>query len=667
MFKAFGRRSIGSQNDSHLFKSGGSKLKLILKTVVFYTALFFSLHLQGQIALQDDTILIKEVEIKGKQLYQRHIGFKITNLDSSLIKDYNHRTLADLISNNSGIYIKTYGSGGLATPSFRGTGPGHTQISWNNINLNNPMIGQFDLSLIPAGFIDNINIFYGGGSMSINSGSFGGVIDLETKPDWNDQTVIYLNPGLGSFGTHSGLVKIKAGKAGFQSVSKAFYINSDNNFSYLNSISSQIPFWETRKNSEVRQRGFIQELYYRKLRHTFSARFWYQSASRNLPVPITSPTMNPPEKQYDESIRALIRYGFSKGPTDLNFTGALISDKLEYTNEIASVKSGNFSKRIVLRNNIVHRINEILKVEIALNNELNIVNTNNYAEGKIRNIASVDGLAEADITHWLAARLLVREILQNSKFLTPDFSASAEIRPFREKNYLIKTGFSKNSKIPTLNDMYWSPGGNPELENETGYSSEITWEMTEPLSKSVRIKNEITFFRNYISNMIQWHPGDFSYWEADNISNLVTTGLEAGININYIGSAFGAMLNAGYSMTRATNTGLITDNTGSAAKQLAYIPLNQINALLRISWKQFYSIINTSYTGRRFLNVDNSQYLPQYSISDFNLGIRLNAGNTNYDMGFIIENIFDVNYQNIAYYPMPGRSYMFSVIFQFIK
>lgn len=642
-------------------------MKLILKTVVFYTALFFSLHLQGQIALQDDTILIKEVEIKGNQLYQRHIGFKITNFDSSLIKDYNHQTLADLISKNSGIYIKTYGSGGLATPSFRGTGPGHTQISWNNINLNNPMIGQFDLSLIPAGFIDNINIFYGCGSMSINSGSFGGVIDLETKPDWNDQTVIYLNPGLGSFGTHSGLVKIKAGKAGFQSVSKAFYINSDNNFSYLNSISSQIPFWETRKNSEVRQRGFIQELYYRKLRHTLSARFWYQSASRNLPVPITSPTLNPPEKQYDESIRALIKYGFSKGPTDLNFTAALISDKLEYTNEIASVKSGNFSKRIVLRNNIVHRIDEILKVEIALNNELNIVNTNNYAESKIRNIASVDGLAEADITHWLAARLLVREILQNSKFLTPDFSASAEIRPIREKNYLIKTGFSKNSKIPTLNDMYWSPGGNPELENETGYSSEITWEMTEPLSKSVSIKNEITFFMNYISNMIQWHPGDFSYWEADNISNLVTTGLEAGININYIGSAFGALLNAGYSMTRAINTGLITDNTGSAAKQLAYIPLNQINALLRISWKQFYSIINTSYTGRRFLNVDNSQYLPQYSISDFNLGIRLNAGNTNYDMGFIIENIFDVNYQNIAYYPMPGRSYMFSVIFQFIK
>ncbi len=74
-------------------------------------------------------------------------------------------------------------------------------------------------------------------------------------------------------------------------------------------------------------------------------------------------------------------------------------------------------------------------------------------------------------------------MLQDNKFLLPDFSAGTEIRPFREKYYFIRASFSKNSKIPTLNDMYWSPGGNPDLKNETGYSSEITWEMT---SYSVR-------------------------------------------------------------------------------------------------------------------------------------------------------------------------------------
>lgn len=626
-----------------------------------------SLPLQGQILIRNDTILIKEVEIRGKTIGQDNRGYKTTHIDSSLIGDYNQSTLADLIAENSPIYIKTYGPDGLATPSFRGTGPGHTQITWNNINLNNPMIGQSDLSLVPAGFIDDINIYYGGGSMSINSGGFGGVIDLETKPDWNDQNVLSLNPGIGSLGRHSGLLKIKTGTTGFQSVTKAFYKNSENNFRYLNSVSGQVPYYETRENNEVRQGGFIQELYLRKLRSSYSARLWYQSASRNLPVPITSPTMNPSEKQHDESLRAMVSYACLKGLTDLNFTAAFISDRLDYTNVLASVNSRNLSRRIMLKSDIESRVNNILKVDFAFCNELNIVNTNNYTGVKIRNIASADATAEAGITRWLEARLLVREMLQNNRFLSPDFSVCSEIKPFREKYYFIKASFSKNSKIPTLNDMYWSPGGNPELENEKGYSYEITWDMTNNISKSLSIKNDLTFFRNHLYNMIQWHPGEFSYWEADNISNLTTAGLESSVGIIYASSALNARLNAGYSYTRATNEGLSIDNLMLTGKQLVYIPVNQIHALLRLRLRQFYSTITTSYTGRRFLTADNSQYLPQYSVSDLNLGLKLNTRHTSYDVGFIVENLFNASYQNIAYYPMPGRSYLVSIVFQLKK
>lgn len=599
----------------------------------------------------------------GKATQQENIGFKTTHIDSSLMADYNQRTLADLIAETSGIYIKTYGSGGLAAPSFRGTGAGHTQIAWNNINLNNPMVGQSDLSLIPAGFIDDISIFYGSGSMRINSGGFGGIIDLETAPEWNDQLVISLNPGLGSFGRQSGLLKIRTGNSRIQSVTKVFCENAENNFRYLNSVSGKLPVWETRRNSEVSQRGFIQELYYRKLRSTYSARIWYQYSSRNLPVPITSQAINPPEKQVDESIRAVFNYGYLQGMTDLNVTAALIFDKLDYSNVVASINSRNSSKRLVVKSDIERRINDILKVQVVLSNELTVVSTNNYASIRLRNVASADAAAEADITEWLSARLLVRETLQDNTFLFPDFSASAELRPFPEKPYFLKTSFSRNSRIPTLNDMYWSPGGNPELRNENGYASEITWEMKNTLSESLNMKNDITFFRNHLTNMIQWHPGEFSYWEADNIGTLLITGIESGFEIFYSSSVFNARLNAGYSLTRATHEGL-SEATG---KQLVYVPLSQINALLRLCWRQFYSAITANYTGRRYLTADNSQYLPQYSVSNLNIGLKLNSRHTSYEAGLILENIFNESFQNIAYYPMPGRSFQISLTFQFKK
>ena len=139
------------------------------------------------------------------------------------------------------------------------------RLTWNGININNPMLGQSDLSLIPAGLIDDIQIYFGGASMALNSGGIGGIINLETKPVWKKETLISVNPGIGSFGRYSGLVKGKKRKCIiFRSVTKVYLQSSENDFRYLNTEISAEPVWETRKNSQVRQKGFIQEFYFRK-------------------------------------------------------------------------------------------------------------------------------------------------------------------------------------------------------------------------------------------------------------------------------------------------------------------------------------------------------------------------------------------------------------------
>ena len=167
----------------HDFPNPSAKKKNVspLKKVLLFLALMLSLQLNGQAYNPDEAILIGEVRVRAESDQRDYLGFKSTHLDSALLAQYNHQTIADLLSGNSVIHVKSFGSGGLATPSFRGTGPSHTRVSWNDVNLNSPMLGQFDLSLIPAGFIDGVNIYYGAGSMGINSGGFGGVIDLHSK------------------------------------------------------------------------------------------------------------------------------------------------------------------------------------------------------------------------------------------------------------------------------------------------------------------------------------------------------------------------------------------------------------------------------------------------------------------------------------------------------
>jgi iron complex outermembrane receptor protein len=80
--------------------------------------------------------------------------------------------------------------GGTATPSLRGTGAGHTGLTWNGVNISHPMLGQSDLSLVPVGLIDDIQIFYGGASMPLSNGGIGGIINLETHPVWKKESLI---------------------------------------------------------------------------------------------------------------------------------------------------------------------------------------------------------------------------------------------------------------------------------------------------------------------------------------------------------------------------------------------------------------------------------------------------------------------------------------------
>ncbi len=623
--------------------------------------------LNGQSPVESDTIRINEVVINGKSDNYTHSGFKVIRLDSASISDYNSRSIAELLSDNSALFVKSYGSGGIATPSFRGTGPGHTQIAWNNINLNSPMLGQFDLSLFPSGFADDVIVSYGGASMDLNSGGIGGIINIETKPDWNQENVLFINPRFGSFNRYSGLARVRTGSPRFQSVTKAFLSSAENNFLYLNNIRSQVPVWEKRQNSQVSQEGFIQELYFRGSKGTLSTRFWYQTTSRNLPVPLTMFSSGQGEKQDDRSLRGLVSYETLKEKSKYSMTAAFLSDRLNYFNRLASINSENLSRSVVMRADMISHVADMSIFKLYLNNELNFINSNNYQGKRSRNIASAGASVETRLTKWFGTKVLVREILQDSKLLVPDFSIGAEFRLIPVREYFIKTNFSKNSKVPTLNDMYWLPGGNPDLKNETGYTAELGMATEESFSPSLKFKGELTVFRSSVTDMIQWLPGENTYWEAGNVNKITINGLESNINMAYSLARFKALVNLIYTFTQAASHRIISGNELSPKKQLMYIPKNKLNSVMRLSWKSLHSSLNANYISRRYLTADNSQYLPGYTVTDINFGVKLNLKNTIYDITLMVENLFNTSYQDIAWYPMPGRAWSLSVVFQLKK
>ena len=614
----------------------------------------------------NDTLRINEIVVKGSLLSSVSDEYKPLKIDSAVLKEYDLGNLSEIISENTPIYIKSYGLGGAATTSLRGTGASHTQIAWNGINIISPMRGQADISLIPSGFIDDVSIYSGSASMSLNSGGLGGIINVETKPDWENGSSLSINPGIGSYDRYTGMIKARTGGKSFQTVTKAYFGSAENDFRYLNNVSTSEPFYDRRRNSQSNQSAFMQEFYLKGQKSLASARVWYQESNRNLPASILAQQPGKGENQFDEFFRTMLSYNNYSSITDYEASLSWFSDKLNYYNPVASIISKNHSNTILAKGGLETALDDKTQLSFFINNELNTVNSVNYSNLRVRNISTFTVSMRREFGAKTDAVLLVRQILNDNHLLIPDFSSGIDFRPITDREYFLKFSFSRNSKVPTLNDLYWNPGGNVDLKNEYSYNCEVSWEMKGTLFTPLVYTTELTLYSNNIKDMIQWIPSQFAYWSPLNISKVKTSGLEAGFNLDLKSNNLKLKLNSQYAFTIA-NIEKPGDANYFSDKQLEYVPNNQLNAGIRISYNKLYSSWITCFTGKRFINADNSQYLPDYTLNNLIAGIRLKSGKNSFDITFRIDNILSVNYQAIAYYPMPGRSFLFSISYQLSK
>lgn len=632
-----------------------------MKKLLLYIALLLSAQLNGQISFTDsDTIRIGEVVISVPKNFDERSGFKKTTIDTAIIEQFRLGSIADALSDIPALSIKSYGSGGSATPSFRGTGASNTRITWNGIPIENPMLGQSDLSIIPAGMTDKIHIYYGSASMASNNGGTGAIISLETKPQWKKRTHVLLSPGAGSFEKYSGLLNVSSGTENLQSITKAFFRTAENNFSYLNKYTGTEPVIETRSNSQVKESGFMQELYYKNLKSELSARLWYESAARNLPSSMISQSEG--EHQSDESLRTMLNFSSDRSGIKYGITGAWIMNRLDYVNPTASIDSRNQANQFTLKAVVNKKLLNILDLNMSLTEVLNYVNTNNYDKSKNRSTSDVMLSANFSNSGRLSGNLLLREILDMNKFLIPDFSTGLQFRLSQSSDMFLFANVSRNSRIPSLNDLYWNPGGNPELKNEYSYIMETGYKMDFNVSTSIKADYDFTVFRNIIHDMIQWHPGEYSWWTADNINNARSSGLETAFRIIYKSGKAEALFNAAYSYTRAAQ---FKDEEGrSWSEQMVYIPVNQASASLRFQYSKLYASWNSGMTGIRYITADNTKYLPAYILNNASCGFRKSIGNVKIDINLEIDNVFGIDYQTIAYYPLPGRTWFVKLLFE---
>lgn len=641
------------------------------------------------------TVDIERVEIAGVRP-MKEIGVQRTVLDSALLRENISSSLADALSSGSTLFIKSYGRATLATASFRGTAPSHTQVTWNGMKMNSPMLGQVDFSLIPSYFVDDASIYHGASSVGITGGGLGGAITLATKePETRGFALRYVQ-GIGSFTTFDEFLRLSYRAERWSAVTRVLVSTSENDFRYRNYDSKQFVIndngeivdacypLQRNRNGAFRDLHLLQEFYYTSRQgDRFSLAAWYLDTDRGLAL-LSSDRNSTREKrnsQTERTLRAVAAWDRLFGAVKAGVRAGYTYDDLRYLMESDPDGQGNFTPVTDARSRI-HTLFARAEAEYAPNEKWMFAANVSAHQHRVNS----GDLSLIDATTGRRADTLYRQqrfelsAFASAKWRpTPRLGIAADLRwelygdrstPLipalfvdwllaKRGNVVLKASAARNYRYPTLNDLYFQPGGNPDLDPERGW----TWDAgVESSLKSRRssLRLSATAFDSRIDDWILWiATAKQGVYTPINIRRVHSYGVEGKLaGSTETPSGWRLACDGNIAWTRSVNRGdKFSAADESVGKQLVYIPVWSAALTARVAWRRWELVYKWQWYSERFTMSDNDLgvlgRVPPYIMNDLSLEKNLEFRRLALSVKGCIYNLFNEEYQSVLGRPMP--------------
>jgi outer membrane cobalamin receptor len=233
--------------------------------------------------------------------------------------------------------------------------------------------------------------------------------------------------------------------------------------------------------------------------------------------------------------------------------------------------------------------------------------------------------------------------------LSPKFGAN--VRVYQPYDIHVLGSWGKNYRVPTFNDLYYPNYSNPNLGPE--HSTNVDVGVISNLEQSGKQTLQVTYFAAFTEDKIAYGTDYLPY----NIGKAENKGVEVRFDYHSSDNKFDAYF--GVSFIDAINT--TSDTEAVYRKQLPYIPKSQ--GTFGISFLTELGRINVQHSviGERYKNADNSNLLPAYSLTDMNIVKQIVYSGFQLSVRCAVNNVFNANYQVMENYPMPGRTFRFSL------
>ena len=643
------------------------------------------------------TIDIDEVTVVGNRP-MKEIGLQQTKLDSALLKENISLSIADVLTFNSSIFVKSYGRATLSTVAFRGTEASHTQVTWNGMRINNPMLGMVDFSMIPSYFIDDASLLHGSSSVNETGGGLGGAVKLSTKAADAEGFGLQYIQGVGSFQTFDEFLRLTYGNTHWQLSTRVAYSSSPNEYKFTNREKKENIYDEDKniigqyypttrnRSGAYKDLHILQEAYYNTGRgDRIGLSAWYINSNRELPTLTVDYGSDKAfeNRQREQTFRGILSWDHLRSDWKVGAKAGYTFSWMPYDYK-RDVGNGTMASMIRARNRVSTVYGQVEGEYYVGKKWLFTASLSAYqhfAQNRDKNIITTEGdsrvvgydkarveLSGAVSAKWkpierLGATLTLREDMfgRDHSPIIPALFVDGVLS--KRGNIVAKASVSRNYRFPTLNDLYFLPGGNKDLRKESGWSYDAGLSFAIGKSQSYSLSGSATWFESRIHDWIIWLPSPMGYYKPSNIALVHSYGVELKADFAVqLGQDWRMDVNATYSWTPSIDYGEnLSEADRSYGKQLVYIPLHSAAATAALKWRSWSLLYKWCYYSERYTMSSNdimlTGKLPEYFMNNLSLEKGFSTRWADLTLKGSVNNLFDEEYMSVLSRPMPGINF----------
>ena len=549
-------------------------------------------------------------------------------------------SVADLLDARAPLHVRRYGPSGLATVTTRGASASQTLLLLDGQPVTDPQLGQVDLSLLPTALLDGVEVMSGPASGLYGSAAVGGVVHLRTS----DLAAPRATLDVGPWGERRLSARASGGTARTRAVVAVEGAQAEDDYSFADRTRIGSPR-VARAGWDSRQASLYAALARDGRPGGGRLSVWVADAERGLGGDGTVG-----ERQWNTLARVAATAYRTTGWGRLDLAGSLQRARLRYATPYPSARA-----------DAIDDAGRTTAATLDLRASRAIAGWDATAQvvggagrGEHPSLgdaldrfvgAAVSAQGRQGRVGWfpsLRADLYVPAAAARQLALSPQLGANVELAPALR----IKASAARAFRMPTLNDRFWRPGGNPGLRPERAWSADAGLAWAGALTGA-----ELSAFATAARDQIVWAPTAAGVWSPANVARTRALGLEASAQ-----TARPLVLLKRRAAVELGALGTLQDarDLGTDAP-LRYVPAWTAKAWGGLAVGAVRADVGVRAVGRRYTTASASLPLPAHLVVDAQLTARRAVGGVELALSVAAENLTDARYEVVQSYPMPPR------------